>query len=57
MTTQSENKTDTTAIDKPAQPVAPSKPVKGELSEQELEKTTGGTTPVTEPLGDGSVRF
>jgi len=45
MTDQSENKvTKTDTIDKSKQPsAAPTKPLKDELSEQELEKASGGT--------------
>ena len=51
MTEQSENKAETTATDKPTQPAAaPTKPAKEELSEQELEKASGGTI----NWGDGS---
>ena len=43
MTEKSENKvTPSDAIDKPKQPAAPTEPVKGQLSEQELEKVAGG---------------
>ena len=45
MTEQSENKvTKTDTIDKSKPTAAPTKGVKGELSEQELEKATGGTS-------------
>ena len=43
MTEKAENKvTSTTTIDKSKQSAAPTKPVKDELSEQELEKASGG---------------
>ena len=43
MPEKSEKKvTSSVAIDKPKQPAAPTEPVKGQLSEQELEKVAGG---------------
>lgn len=43
MTEQSENKvTKTDTIDKSKQSAAPTKPVKDEFSDQELEKASGG---------------
>jgi len=42
MTEQPENKAGSATTDKPTQPAVPTEAVKGELSEQELEKATGG---------------